>query len=129
MGRDSAPGDPLELEVEVHEREKATVTYQGKGLAGGRSIAEIGRGVAPMLAMEEFDDPDAVSRRFDLLCGEGVVDSSFDDPLTRLRIEPLAPPDSEKLEVRLTIPPRRRSLPTIFRAAPFFLPRCSPKRW
>jgi 3-hydroxymyristoyl/3-hydroxydecanoyl-(acyl carrier protein) dehydratase len=121
MGRDSAPGEPLELEVEVHERERATVTYQGKALAGGRSIAEIGRGVAPMLAMEEFDDPGAVSRRLDLLRGEGVVARSFDDPFTHLRIEPLAPPDSEKFEVGLIIPaeapffadhfPRRPVLP------------------
>jgi 3-hydroxymyristoyl/3-hydroxydecanoyl-(acyl carrier protein) dehydratase len=52
-----------------------------------------------------------VARRFDLLCGKGVVDASFDEPFERLRIEHLAPPDSEKLEVRLTIPA----------AAPFFV--------
>jgi 3-hydroxymyristoyl/3-hydroxydecanoyl-(acyl carrier protein) dehydratase len=110
IGRDGRAGETLELEVEVQERERATVTYRGSAHAGGRRVTELGRCVAPMLAMEEFDDAEAVRRRFDVLCAEGIVENTFDDPFERLRVEPLERREPQALEARLVIPT----------AAPFF---------
>jgi 3-hydroxymyristoyl/3-hydroxydecanoyl-(acyl carrier protein) dehydratase len=104
IGAESAAGEALDLEVEVHEREKATVTYHGSARSGDLLITELGRCVAPMLAMEDFDDPHAVRRHFDLLCGNGVADAAFDDPFELIRIEALAPDEGGATEARLSIP-------------------------
>jgi 3-hydroxymyristoyl/3-hydroxydecanoyl-(acyl carrier protein) dehydratase len=76
-----APGDQLELAVEIETCDEDAVAYGGAAHVGGRAVLELRHCVGPMLPMEEFDAPEAVRGDFEVLCGPGA-------PAARLRALP-----------------------------------------
>jgi 3-hydroxyacyl-[acyl-carrier-protein] dehydratase len=67
-----APGDQLELAVEIETCDEDAVAYGGAARVGGRTVLELRHCVGPMLPMEEFDAPEAVAGDFEVLCGPGA---------------------------------------------------------
>lgn len=76
-----APGDELELAVEIETCDEDAVAYGGAARVGGRTVLELRHCVGPMLPMEEFDAPEAVAGDFEVLCGPGA-------PAARLQVLP-----------------------------------------
>jgi 3-hydroxymyristoyl/3-hydroxydecanoyl-(acyl carrier protein) dehydratase len=68
----AAPNDELELAVEIETCDEDAVAYSGAAHVAGRAVLELRHCVGPMLAMEEFDAPEAVRGDFKLLCGPGA---------------------------------------------------------
>ena len=101
----AAPGTILDLKVDLESCEADSILYDGWAYAGDVPIIELSRCVGPMLPMEDFDDPIAVRRRFELLCGAEAPLQGFSgdaaltphltfihrDPGTRLRAKMVIP--------------------------------------
>ena len=60
-------GDEVELEVEAGTCDSDAIEYRGSAIIDGHSIVRLSECVGPMLAMEEFDDPLRVAKRFERL--------------------------------------------------------------
>ena len=101
----AAPGTILDLKVDLESCEADSILYDGWAYAGDVPIIELSRCVGPVLPMEDFDDPIAVRRRFELLCGAEASLQGFSgdaaltphltfihrDPGTRLRAKMVIP--------------------------------------
>jgi 3-hydroxymyristoyl/3-hydroxydecanoyl-(acyl carrier protein) dehydratase len=72
FGPEVRPGQRLDLEVVIESCEPDAVSYSGWADADGVRVMELDHSVGPMLPMEEFDSPEAVRERFQLLCGAGA---------------------------------------------------------
>jgi 3-hydroxyacyl-[acyl-carrier-protein] dehydratase len=77
----AAPGQVLELAVEIETCDEDAVAYGGAARVGGAEVLELRHCVGPMLPMTEFDAPEAVHGDFEVLCGPGA-------PAARLRALP-----------------------------------------
>ena len=76
-----APGDTLELAVELETCDEDAVAYGGTATRGEGPVLELRHCVGPMLPMEEFDAPEAMRADFEVLVGPGA-------PAGRLRTLP-----------------------------------------
>ncbi len=101
----AAPGTMLNLEVELESCDSDAVFYDGQARAAGPPIIELSRCVGPMLPMEDFDDPIAVRRRFELLCGAEVSlqgfsgDAALNPRLTFIHRDP-----GKRLRAKMVVP-------------------------
>ena len=77
FGPEVRPGQRLDLEVVIESCEPDAVSYSGWADADGVRVMELDHSVGPMLPMEQFDSPDAVRERFQLLCGPGAPSGRF----------------------------------------------------
>jgi 3-hydroxyacyl-[acyl-carrier-protein] dehydratase len=77
FGPEVRPGQSLELETVIESCELDAVSYSGWAEADGVRVMELDHSVGPMLPMEEFDSPQAVRERFELLCGPGAPNGGF----------------------------------------------------
>ncbi|MDF1658939.1 MAG: hypothetical protein P1U58_15085 [Verrucomicrobiales bacterium] len=71
------PGDTLELEANLVKADEEAVGYGGVARVNGKEVVRLHDCLGPMVPMEDFDDPDAVSARYDLLSGEGAEAGAF----------------------------------------------------
>jgi len=78
FGPDVQPGQRLDIEVSIESCELDAVSYSASVDADGVRVLELEHSVGPMLPMEEFDSPDAVRERFELLCGAGAPSGRFE---------------------------------------------------
>jgi 3-hydroxymyristoyl/3-hydroxydecanoyl-(acyl carrier protein) dehydratase len=76
-----APGDALDLAVEIETCDEDAVAYCGSARINGGPVLELRHCVGPMLPMEEFDAPDAMRADFEVLAGPGA-------PAARIRALP-----------------------------------------
>jgi 3-hydroxymyristoyl/3-hydroxydecanoyl-(acyl carrier protein) dehydratase len=105
------PGQQLDLEVVIESCELDAVSYSAWADADGVRVMELDHSVGPMLPMEEFDSPDEVRERFQLLCGPGVPSGRFGG---------VPEPDIEIVE-QVQVPEERvRATLRVPRQAPFF---------
>ncbi len=74
---DAAPGDLLELDVDIEDCDDDVIAYGGWAKVNGRRVIELRHSLGPMLPVEEFDSPDALRERFALLRGRGAPGSRF----------------------------------------------------
>ena len=72
-----APGDTLELAVEIDQCDDEAVAYRGTADVLGRRAVELNECLGPMLPVGEFDDAAALTERFALLCGDGAPAGRF----------------------------------------------------
>ena len=77
FGADVRPGQTLDLAVEIDSCDRQTVNYSAHAYADGVRVIELERSAGPMLPMETFDAPDAMRRRYELLCGPGAPAGAF----------------------------------------------------
>jgi len=74
---DVAPGDTLELAVDIQDCDDETVAYSGRAEVGDRIVIELAHCLGPMLPVAHFDAPDALRDRFALLLGGGAMPGRF----------------------------------------------------
>jgi hypothetical protein len=74
---EAAPGEILDLGVEIESCDQDAVAYAGWARVAGTPLLELSRCVGPMLPLEDFDAPEAVRRDFETICGPGAPPSRF----------------------------------------------------
>ena len=67
----------LELAAELETLDPQAVAYGGTASSDGVPLIRLEHCVGPMLALEMFDDPQALRDRFALLCGNGASPGVF----------------------------------------------------
>jgi len=72
-----APGDLLELDVDIDDCDDEVIAYGGRAKVNGRQVIELRHCLGPMLPVEELDSPDALRERFALLRGRGAAAGGF----------------------------------------------------
>jgi len=72
-----APGDELQLTVEIDDVDDAAVSYRGWADVNGTRVIELNDCLGPMLPVAEFDAPEALRERFALLRGAGARPDRF----------------------------------------------------
>jgi len=103
--QDASPGAMLDLEVELESCDSDAILYGGLARVEGRPIVELYRCVGPMLPMEDFDDPEVVRERFELLCGAGAPPQSFSgDVAPSPRLVVLDHNPGKRLRVEMEVP-------------------------
>ena len=75
--RTVAPGDLLELTVEIDDVDDDAVSYHGWADVAGRRVIELNHCLGPMLPVADFDAPEALRERFALLRGAGAAPDRF----------------------------------------------------
>jgi 3-hydroxymyristoyl/3-hydroxydecanoyl-(acyl carrier protein) dehydratase len=75
--RQVAPGDLLELAVEIDDVDDGAVSYRGWADVRGQRVIELNDCLGPMLPVADFDAPEALSERFALLRGGGASPDRF----------------------------------------------------
>jgi 3-hydroxymyristoyl/3-hydroxydecanoyl-(acyl carrier protein) dehydratase len=71
------PGETLELGVLLSDCDDEAVAYGGWARMQGKYVAELADCLGPMLPAADFDSPDALRKRFALLCAEGAPPHRF----------------------------------------------------
>jgi 3-hydroxymyristoyl/3-hydroxydecanoyl-(acyl carrier protein) dehydratase len=74
---DVAPGEVLELAVEIESCDDDAVAYAGSARCGERKVIDLIDCLGPMLPVEEFDSPAAMAERLALLRGPGATPGRF----------------------------------------------------
>jgi 3-hydroxymyristoyl/3-hydroxydecanoyl-(acyl carrier protein) dehydratase len=84
-----APGDVLQLSVDIEDCDDDMVAYGGSAAVDGRQVIELEHCLGPMLPVEDFDAPDALRERLELLRNEGAPPGRFQgvDPAETVLIE------------------------------------------
>jgi len=107
--REVQPGQTLDLEVEIESCSETDVAYGGRALVDGEVAVQLMHCLGPMLPMEEFDHPDDVRARFELLCGPGAPAGRFSG-VPDFEVLPLEHDPGEQFKALLRVP----------ESAPFF---------
>ena len=74
---DVRPGESLTLGVEIDSCDDEAVAYGGWAKVGDRLVIELENCLGPMLPASDFDDPQALHRRFELLRSNGAPRGRF----------------------------------------------------
>jgi len=74
---DATPGRTLDLAVDIDDCDDEAVAYSGSASVDGRPIVELIHCLGPMLPVEDFDAPDALRSRFELLRSAGAAPHRF----------------------------------------------------
>lgn len=102
FGEEPRPGQTLDIEIVIDTCEPDAVNYSGWADADGVRVMELDHSVGPMLPMEEFDSPEAVRERFELLCGAGAPSGRFKSvPEPNLEIVEQVPEERVRATLRL----------------------------
>jgi len=74
---DAAPGDALSLAVDIETCDDDAVAYSGRAEVRGSTVIELIHCLGPMLPVEEFDAPEALAARLELIRGTGARPGAF----------------------------------------------------
>jgi 3-hydroxymyristoyl/3-hydroxydecanoyl-(acyl carrier protein) dehydratase len=74
---EAAPGDILDLGVEIESCDPEAVAFDGWARLGDTPVLELRRSLGPMLPLEDFDAPEAMRRDFETLCGPSARPGRF----------------------------------------------------
>jgi 3-hydroxymyristoyl/3-hydroxydecanoyl-(acyl carrier protein) dehydratase len=74
---DALPGQTLDLVVDIDDCDDEAVAYSGSAAIDGRTIVELIHCLGPMLPVEDFDAPDTLRSRFELLRTSGAMPHRF----------------------------------------------------
>jgi 3-hydroxymyristoyl/3-hydroxydecanoyl-(acyl carrier protein) dehydratase len=73
----AVPGRALDLAVDIADCDDETVAYSGAAQVDGERIIELIDCLGPMLPVADFDSPDALRDRFELLLDGGAAPGRF----------------------------------------------------
>jgi 3-hydroxymyristoyl/3-hydroxydecanoyl-(acyl carrier protein) dehydratase len=71
------PGQQLDLTATIESVDQEAVAYSGSACVQGETVLRLHHCVGPMMPLSEFDDPQLVKHRFDLLKNEGAEPGAF----------------------------------------------------
>jgi len=74
---DVMPGSMLVLGVDIEHCDDEAVAYAGRAEVDGKTVIELVDCLGPMLPVEEFDSPEEMAARFDLIRGGGAAPGAF----------------------------------------------------
>ena len=74
---DVAPGDSLALAVDIDSCDDHAVAYSGRAEVRGSTVIELIHCLGPMLPVAEFDAPEALAARLELIRGPGAAPGAF----------------------------------------------------
>jgi 3-hydroxyacyl-[acyl-carrier-protein] dehydratase len=74
---DVAPGDTLALAVDIDSCDDDAVAYSGRAEVRGSAVIELIHCLGPMLPVAEFDAPEALAARLELIRGSGARPGAF----------------------------------------------------
>ena len=77
FGTQVHPGQTLDLAIDIDRCDQDAVRYSASASAAGVKVIDLEHSLGPMLPMEDFDAPDAMRERFELLCGSGAPIGQF----------------------------------------------------
>ena len=75
---DATPGRMLDLAVDIDDCDDDAVAYSGSASIDGKMIVELIHCLGPMLPVEDFDAPDTLRSRFELLRSVGATPHRFE---------------------------------------------------
>ena len=116
---DVAPGEQLELEVDVEDCDDAVIAYGGEARVDGKRVIELSHCLGPMLAVEDFDAPEALRERFQLLRGRGATPGAFGG-LPRFEVNVDSHIPGQSLAATLQVPERAAFFGDHFLRRPVF---------
>jgi len=100
--QDVIPGSALELAVALDSCDDAAVAYSGHACVNGSTVIELQDCLGPMLDIEQFDAPEVMRDRFELLCGAGATPGRFQGvATTQLVVTAEAPGQSLRATLRV----------------------------
>ncbi|HEV2695306.1 MAG TPA: hypothetical protein VG347_20600 [Verrucomicrobiae bacterium] len=71
------PGQTLELESDLESLDTEAVSYNSVAKVDGTPVLRLQHCVGPMMPVEDFDDPQLLKQRFELICGAGATPGAF----------------------------------------------------
>jgi 3-hydroxymyristoyl/3-hydroxydecanoyl-(acyl carrier protein) dehydratase len=71
------PGETLALDVDILECDDDAVAYNGRATVDGDDVIELADCLGPMLPVADFDAPDVLRERLQLLRGDGAPPGRF----------------------------------------------------
>jgi len=77
LGAAAQPGQTLELAAMIDTVDDEAVGYGGSASVNGLTIVRLEHCVGPMMPVEDFDDPQLLRARFELLGGVGATPGAF----------------------------------------------------
>jgi len=77
LGAAALPGQTLELAAMIETVDDEAVGYSGTASINGEAVVHLEHCVGPMIPVAEFDDPQLLRARFELLCGAGATPGAF----------------------------------------------------
>ena len=75
--REVRPGDTLETSAELENADTNDVAYGGVATVNGEPVLRLHHCMGPMMPIGDFDDPELLRARLELLRGEGAVPGAF----------------------------------------------------
>lgn len=75
---DAVPGRRLDLEVDIADCDDEAVAYSGAASVDGERVVELIDCLGPMLPVADFDSPEALRDRFELLRAGGALPGRFE---------------------------------------------------
>ena len=75
--RDVEPGRRIDLQVDIDHCDDDAVAYSGHASVDGARVIELIDCLGPMLPVADFDSPDELRQRFELLLREGAQPGRF----------------------------------------------------
>jgi 3-hydroxymyristoyl/3-hydroxydecanoyl-(acyl carrier protein) dehydratase len=72
-----SPGQSLQLAVDIQDCDDEIVAYSGRADVDGRVVIELLHCLGPMLPLADFDAPEALRERFEVLRGPGATPGRF----------------------------------------------------
>jgi 3-hydroxymyristoyl/3-hydroxydecanoyl-(acyl carrier protein) dehydratase len=97
-------GGVLELAAELEQVDTSSVAYGGTAHLDGELVMRLQDCVGPMVPLADFDDPIAVRRQFDLLCGRGAEPGRFAG-LPSLRFNQICKEAAQSASGSFQVPP------------------------
>ncbi len=81
------PGQTLQLTAQLEQSDEEAVSYGGTVKVDGQEVLRLENCLGPMVPMTDYDDPQAMRDRYDLICSDGAGPNAFEGvpefPLTR----------------------------------------------
>lgn len=71
------PGQTLDLAADLESVDTDSAGYSGTASVNGNVVIRLSGCVGPMVPVADFDDPQALRSRFELLCGSGAAPGAF----------------------------------------------------
>jgi 3-hydroxymyristoyl/3-hydroxydecanoyl-(acyl carrier protein) dehydratase len=113
------PGRTMELSAVLDGVDESAVAYSGTARIDGQEILRLTNCVGPMLPATDFDDPEAVRRRFELLRNGGATPGAYGG-LPELALHRTGGQPGEWASARLEIPTQAPFFTDHFPRRPIF---------
>lgn len=115
----ATPGQTMELSAQLDSVDESAVAYSGSARINGQEVLRLTNCVGPMLPAADFDDPDAMRRRFETLRNGGAAPGAYGG-LPEFTLERTGGNAAEFIAARLEVPAQAAFFTDHFPRRPIF---------